>query len=235
MGGWFQDFRIACRGLAKRPGFTAVAALTLALGIGANTTIFSLVHGILLRPLPYPEAERIVEIWNRWHDTPQGWLAAPEFQTYHDGSRSFEAMAALAFGTANLTGDGEPERLTAVYASSEIFAVLGVEPALGRFYTAREDFPGADAVAVLSHELWQRRFGADPGLVGTDVRLDGVPVTVVGVLPPGIRPPSDHQRASSPVCASGWRRFRASNRWARSATCRWPWAAATGTSTPKTG
>ncbi len=113
MTGLLQDVRFAIRSLVKRPGFTTMAALTLALGIGANTTIFSLVHGILLKPLPYPQADRIVEIWNRWDDSPQARLADPEFLTYRGQGSSFAAMAAFGFGTANLTGSGEPERLSA--------------------------------------------------------------------------------------------------------------------------
>ena len=197
MAGLLQDVRFAIRSLIKRPGFTAVAALTLALGIGANTTIFSLVHGILLKPLPYPDAERIVEIWNRWDDSPQARLADPEFLAYREGNRSFEAMAAFGFGAANLTGGGEPERLTAVWTSREIFAVLGAEPVRGRFFSAEEDQPGGEAVTVMSHELWQRRFGGDPDLVGTAIQLDGVSATVIGITPPDVRLPSDHRRGSA--------------------------------------
>ncbi len=196
MAGLLQDVRFAIRSLIKRPGFTAVAALTLALGIGANTTIFSLVHGILLKPLPYPGADRIVEIWNRWDDSPQARLADPEFLAYREQGTSFEAMAAFGFGTANLTGGGEPERLSAVWSSAGIFTVLGAEPVRGRFFSAEEDQPGGEAVAVVSHELWQRRFGGDPDLVGTAIQLDGVPVTVIGIAPAGVRPPSDHRRGT---------------------------------------
>jgi predicted permease len=191
MTGLFQDLRYSFRTLIQRPSFTLAAVLTLALGIGGNTAIFTLVYEVLLKPLPYPESERVVEVWNRW-DGESHHLAEPEFKTYLAETRSFAAMAAFGEGALNLTGTGEPERLSAVWASADILKVLGVEPFHGRYFTLEEDRPGADDVVVLSHGLWKRRFGSDPALVGGKVELNGVPHAVVGILPPGTRMPRDY-------------------------------------------
>jgi predicted permease len=175
----------------QRPGFTLAAVLTLALGIGANTAIFTLVYEVLIKPLPYPDPDRVVEVWNQWDGGFHG-LAVPEFKTYRDETQSFAAIAAFGTGAVNVTGTGDPERVPAVWASAEIFEVLGVEPVFGRTFTPDEDRPGSNVV-VLSHDIWRRRFGSDPDLVGKTVELDGVAHTVLGVLPPGARMPRDYQ------------------------------------------
>ncbi|HET9982737.1 MAG TPA: ABC transporter permease [Longimicrobiales bacterium] len=180
-----RDVRLAARLLVRAPGFTVVAVLTLALGIGANTAIFSVVRPILFESLPYPGAERIVMVWERGLD---GEKTNTGFATYADvarESRSFEAVAAVRDWLPTVTGRGEPERLDGQRVSWTYFRVLGVAPALGRGFDAAEDAPGAERVVVLSHGLWRSRFGGDAGIVGRKVTLDGSPWTVVGVMPAG--------------------------------------------------
>ncbi|MET0397799.1 MAG: ABC transporter permease [Longimicrobiaceae bacterium] len=186
-----QDLAFGARQLRLRPGFAAAAVLTLALGIGANTAVFSIVDATLLRGLPYPAAERLVRLSNRWNDEPAGDLSPAEFFDYRDRLRSPEAVGAYAVASANLTGDGEPERLRAGYLSAGVIPALGVAPAAGRAFSAGEDAPGGDGVAVLSHGLWTRRFGASPEVLGRRLLLDGAPRVVVGVMPAGFRLPRD--------------------------------------------
>ncbi|MBI3404108.1 MAG: ABC transporter permease [Acidobacteria bacterium] len=181
----FQDIRYGLRMLLKSPGFTVVAVLTLALGIGANAAIFSVVHTVLLKPLPFAEPERLYMVWEdstHWgfpKDTP----APANYFDWKEQSRSFESMAAMEDEQVNLTGVDEPEQLGAMHASADLFPVLGVQAKIGRVFTAENDRAGAAPVAVLSHRLWQRRFSGDAGIVGKAITLDGKSVTVVGVLP----------------------------------------------------
>jgi predicted permease len=186
-----QDLAFGARQLRRRPGFAVAATLTLALGIGANTAVFSIVDATLLRGLPYPAAERLVRLSNRWQDEPAGKLSPAEFFDYRDRLRSLEAVGAYAVASANLTGDGTPERLRAAFLSAGVVPALGVAPAAGRAFAAGEDAPGADAVAMLSHGLWTRRFGASPEVLGRRVLLNGEPHVVVGVMPAGFRLPAD--------------------------------------------
>jgi len=186
-----QDLRYGFRILARAPGFTVAAVVTLALGIGANTAIFSIIDGVLLSPFPYPDPDHVVSIWNRYGDKERATLAEPEFEAYRDRSNSFQAMAAFYPTEGNLTGRGEPTRVNAVVASSGIFDTLGVQPHVGRFYSAAEDLPGAGAVVVISYETWSA-LGADPELVGDKLMLDGAPFTVLGVMPPNTRMPHDY-------------------------------------------
>jgi putative ABC transport system permease protein len=165
------DLRYAFRLLLREPVFSLVALATLALGIGANSAIFAIVNAVLLRPLPYSDPDRLVLIQER--------IAKMEFQ--HE-SQAFQAVAGFVWSSADLTGDGQPERLRSLRASSELFPILGVAPAIGRTFTPDEDRP-ASGVAVISYRLWQRRFGGDRGIVGHTIRLDRQPVTVVGVMP----------------------------------------------------
>jgi putative ABC transport system permease protein len=183
-----QDIRYGLRVFAQRPGFTAVAVVTLALGIGANTAIFSLVNAVLLRPLKYREAERLVMLWEDGSAAgfPRDNGAPANYADWKSQQQSFDAMAATRQLTFDLTGDGEPEKLYAFGVESNFFQLLGVEPALGRTLLPGED--GADSrVAVISHGLWQRRFGGESSIVGREVQLNGEKYTVVGVMPRGFQ------------------------------------------------
>ena len=187
-----QDLRFALRGLARRPGFTAVAVFTLALGIGATSAIFSVANGVLLRPLPYERPDEVVLARTRWDGNPRGQFSLPEFLELRERSRSLGRVAAYSNGTLTLTGDGPPERLRAGFLTADALPVLGVGPAVGRGFAAEEDLPGQPAVVLLSDGLWRRRFGADPGVVGRTVTMDDVPTTILGVMPPGFQLPTHY-------------------------------------------
>jgi putative ABC transport system permease protein len=180
----FQDLRFGLRMLRKNYIFTAVAVLTLAVGIGANTAIFSLVNAVLLRQLPYRNAERLVWIWATRTDRDKAFYSIPNFIDTRDRSQSFENLAAFANWGANLTGNGDPERLQGVRLSAHAFQMLGVEAATGRTLTAADDDPGNPRVVMLSNGLWQRRFGGNPNVIGQKLTLNGDTYTVVGALPP---------------------------------------------------
>ncbi len=184
-GDFGHDLRYGVRMLWKNKGFTAVAVIALALGIGANSAIFSVVNTVLLRPLPYREPERLVMVWedNSKIGYPRDTPAAANYADWRDQSTVFEGMAATADLSLNLTGAGEPERFDGKRVSANFFSLLGVEPQLGRGFLPEEDVPGANKVVVLSHGLWQRRFGSDRGLVGKSITLNGEGYTVVGVMP----------------------------------------------------
>ncbi|HVF23668.1 MAG TPA: ABC transporter permease, partial [Pyrinomonadaceae bacterium] len=179
-----QDVRYGARMLSKHKAFTAVAVVTLALGIGANTAIFSVVNELLLRPLPYRDAERVVMLWEV---TPEGrhqnTTSRTNFRAWRDQSSRFERMAAFTDQRFNLTGTGEPEELSVQFATPELFRVLGVEPLLGRTFSPDDDGPGKPPVAVLSYALWQRRFGGQSNIVSQDITLSGEKFTVIGVMP----------------------------------------------------
>jgi predicted permease len=181
-----SNFRHTLRGLAKSPAFTAIALVTLALGIGANTAVFSLVSGILIHPLPYPEPERLVGMWHTAPGVgfPQIDQTDATFMNYRDHAQSFEDMALYTTESRNFTDGGEPERIEAALVTASLFTTLKVPPSLGRAFSEEEDLPGADPVAVLGHALWERRFGSDPWIVGKTVRLDGVATRIVGVMRP---------------------------------------------------
>ena len=179
-----QDLRYGLRMLAKNPGFTAVAVLTLALGIGATTAIFTVVNAELLRPLPYPHPEELVyvqEILDKFGATP--FAANHEFVAWRNQSRTLSPVAAYMNTWFNLTGEGEPERVTCGLATTSFFSLLGVRPVAGRLFLPEEDRPGGPPVVILSEALWKRRYGGDPSVVGKGVTLDGETYTVVGVLP----------------------------------------------------
>ncbi len=181
----WQDLRYGVRMLLKHPGFTLTAVVTLALGIGANTAIFSVVNAVLLRPLPYPESERLMWIGQQF---PYGLSAAgePKFLFWREQSESFEAMTILSGfgGGGNLAGGNEPEYVEGVRVSADFFRVFRVQPAAGRAFTKEEDLPRGERVAILSDGLWRRRFGADAGLIGKTIVLNDQSVTVIGVMPP---------------------------------------------------
>ena len=187
-----QDLWYAWRALWKRPGFALVAIATLALGIGANTAIFSVVQGIVLEPLPYPASERLVTVWEN-HEARGGpaseWTGRANFVDWRVHNRVLDGLAVYSGWGPALTGDGVPEILAGEIVSFEYLSVLGVAPAIGRDFFAEEETPGGERVVVLGADLWKRRFGADPGIVGAGLTLNGEPATVVGVLPAGFRSP----------------------------------------------
>jgi predicted permease len=175
-----QDIRFALRGLARRPLFAAVVIGTIALGVGANTAIFSVVNGVLLRPLPYHEPDRVVSFG---HTVPTWLVSVPEYVDYTRDLRSFEGLAAYTINEGNLATPDEPERVGLASVTSTFFSVLGVRPLVGRTFLTDEDRVMPATVAVLSYGLWQRRFGGDPAVVGRTIPFNGVPRTVVGVMP----------------------------------------------------
>jgi putative ABC transport system permease protein len=200
-GDTLQDARFAVRGLRRRPGFTLVAALTLALGIGATTTLFGVVRSVLLAPLPWAHPESIVEIWSAWKGFDQTWLSYDEWEGYRAEVKAFADIALFTDNSAVFTGGrGDAERVRTGQVGENLFRVLGVVPMLGRGFTADEDRPNGAAVVVLGHELWQRRFGGDPSIVGRQIQVGGRGTTVVGVMPAGFRLPLDFG-ASGPTRA----------------------------------
>ncbi|MFN8652965.1 MAG: ABC transporter permease [Gemmatimonadales bacterium] len=188
-----QDLQVAWRGLRRTPGFTLVALLTLALGIGANSAIFGVVRSVLLRPLPYPEPGQLVQLWTDYsaqngRAEPE-WLTPPDFTDWRAQNRSFSGMAAYDGWGPDLTGEGDPVALGGLAVGGDYFSLLGVAPALGRTLTTPDDDPGSERAVVLSHGLWQRQFGGDPRILGRTLQLSGEPWTVVGVMPRDFRAP----------------------------------------------
>lgn len=184
-----KDLVFAIRGLRRAPAFAGAALATLALGIGSATAIFSVAYGVLLRPLPYPDAERLMDISINLSGTgaTHAALSAPEYMDLMRETRAFGAVAAWTVGARTLGVDGAPERIVAASATASLFDVLRVRPIVGRAFTAEEDLAGASPVILLGYDLWQRRFGGDPSVVGRPVQMDGIPRVVVGVLPEGVR------------------------------------------------
>ncbi len=180
-----NDVRFALRQLLKRPGLTAAAILALALGTGANTAVFSIVNGVLLRPLPYPESDRLVRLYTSSTRNPQ--LRIPvsfgNFRDWQDQNQVFEHLALYSGTSLTLTDSAEPEQIEGLAITANLFALLGIQPVLGRGFSPEENRSGAGGVVILSHGLWQRRFGADPGVIGRRLKLNDETRTVVGVLP----------------------------------------------------
>ena len=189
---FLQDVRFAFRGLIKQPGFTCVAVLTLALGIGANTAIFGIVNAVLLRPLPYDEPERVVVLWSHWINWSKTWISQGELVDYREQARSLEHVGAFSSTSFNLTGSGDPLRVLAAQVQPEVFAALGANPIAGRVFTADEDVPGHDHVVMLTEGLWRSQFAGDPAIIGRTIQLDATSYTVVGVLPAALRLPLDY-------------------------------------------
>jgi putative ABC transport system permease protein len=186
-GGWleglWQDLRYGVRMLVKKPGFTLIAVLTLALGVGANSAIFSFVNAVLLKPLPYPDPERIVSVWEKRPDGGSNSISTLNFLDWERQNRCFQFLSAIAWDTVTLTGSGSPEQLNVHRVSASYFKALGVEATLGRAFAASENEVGADLVVVLSNRIWQSRFGGDPKVIGRKITLDAKSYTIIGVLP----------------------------------------------------
>jgi putative ABC transport system permease protein len=200
MSGLLQDLRYALRQLRKSPAFTAVAVITLALGIGTTTTIYSIVDSLLFRPLPYPNSPRIVRIWNTF--VPRGMIeipaSEPEFLEYRQ-SVAFAHFAGFSTGAVTITGSGDPLRVAAAWGTSDFFQVMATEPLLGRVFTLDEFQTGRSQVAVLSFGLWQNRFGSNPEIIGKTVLLNGQSCTVVGVMPRNFSFPSNEVDVWQPL------------------------------------
>ena len=192
MSAFLQDVRFAVRTFTRNPSFTIVAVVTMALGIGASTAIFSVVNGVLLRPLPYPDSERLVVVAGALEGRqgfPTGPIFPEVFTDWQEGNIVFEQMAAVSEWTLDLVGEGDPRRLNAAGVSVDFLALLRVSPLLGRNFSLEEDLPDAGPVAIVSHRLWQTHWGGDPDILGRRITLSGKPYTVVGVLPSDFRYP----------------------------------------------
>ena len=184
-----RDLKYAWRVFRKSPGFTLIAVLTLAFGIGANTAVFSVVDSVLLRPLPFPEPEELIQVWSQFPSMEffEFWLSQPEYEALKEEIDSFEVLGAYSFGGRNLSRDGiTPVRITVSLADQDFFETLGLNARVGRTFSAEEDSPGGNPAAILSYPLWRDSFGADSSVIGQSIFLDGVKTDVVGVMPPGI-------------------------------------------------
>ena len=200
-----QDIRFGLRMLAKNPGFTAVAVIMLALGIGVTTTIFTAANDFLLRPLPFGNSDRLVMVKRYFQKVPQsGTNDPPTFKFWREQNHVFDDMAAWSVMTDhfNLTGAEGPERVPAKQVSAAFFRVLGVKPILGRTFSAAEDRPGGNRVAVISHSLWQTRYGGNSGILGKTIILDGKDYTIIGVLPAGFRFSTTPEEVWTPLARS---------------------------------
>ncbi|MBZ5536278.1 MAG: ABC transporter permease [Acidobacteriia bacterium] len=209
----FQDVRYGFRILKKSPGFTAVAVLTLALGIGANSAIFSVVNAMLIRPLPFPQPDRLVRLWeaspsNGYHRN----VVNPfNFLDWREQARSFEDMAAVMGTEVNIVGAGDPVALPGLSVSAPYFSILGVPAYLGRTFMAEDEAPGHDRNAIISYGLWRERFGGDPNILGKTVTVNAVPRLIIGVMPPGFTVPNARAQVWTPLSitrSAEWRRGR---------------------------
>ena len=190
-----QDLRFALRQMGKKPGFTVVVVVTMALGIGANAAIFSVLDAILLRPLPYNQPERLIKVWSRFTGiglpNDQNWVSAPEFRDFQQLNRSFSDLAAIGVGSINLGVKGSPQRVLGASVSPSLFGMLGEQPLIGRTFLPEEGQPGRDHEVLLSYGLWRRVFAGNPSVVGSTIDIEGVPMSVVGVMPSGFAYPDD--------------------------------------------
>src|SRR5689334_10213394 len=180
---FFQDLRYGLRMLGKSPGFALIAVLTLALGIGANTAIFSVVNGVLLNPLPFPNAKRIVSMFQKKQNFDNGSISYPNFLDWQRDNRTFESMAAYRWADGTISGVGEPENVKAQRVSATFFPILGVYPMLGRNFSADEDRRGANPTVIISEGLWKRKFAADRDVIGKRLIVAGEGRTIIGILP----------------------------------------------------
>jgi putative ABC transport system permease protein len=181
----WQDLRYGTRVLRKRPGFVLTVVVVTAVGIGANTTVFSVVHAVVMAPLPYKQPDRLIRLWesNTERGLPESAVSAPNFQDWRSQQTAFEQLAASEMATFNLTGTGDPERVAAASVTANLIPALGVAPLLGRSFLDEEETPGHDRVVLLSYSLWQRQFGGDPSVLNKPIRLSGESYAVIGVMP----------------------------------------------------
>lgn len=195
-----SDLRHALRQLRKSPGYTALAVIALALGIGANTAIFSAINTLFLRPLPYTEPAQLVRVWGAFPERglEQANLSWPRYTAFRDQQKSFTDLAAQSFTGFTLTGNGDAEQVQGARVTQRFFATLGIQPLIGRTFTAEEDLPGGPGVVLLSHSFWQRRFGGRASIVGESIVLNGRPQTVIGILPPTLGFPFVQQQVWAP-------------------------------------
>jgi putative ABC transport system permease protein len=195
-----QDIRYALRLLRKNPGFAAVAVLTLAIGIGANTAIFSITDAVLLRPLPYPDANRLIRIWQSEPQMGEGHLGAapPEFAAYRDHTRAYSNLAGYQPESFDLTSDREPEHISGYAVTAALFPTLEVQPLIGRIFSRQEELPGAQRVVVLSHRFWRAHYAEDPHVIGALIRLNERAYQVIGVMPKGFTFPSTAATPGAP-------------------------------------
>ena len=196
-----HDLLYALRHLWTHPGFAVITVLTLALGIGANTAIFSVVNGVVLRPLPYPDPERLVFITSQFPALgfDQFWVSAPEFVEFRERNQAFEEVGAYRSGAVNLGTQDQPRRVVSAVITSELMPVLGVAPIRGREFTRADTLPGAEDVAALSSEVWQSAFGRDESVLGRVMPIDGVPTRIVGIMPPGYDVHDEHIQVWLPL------------------------------------
>lgn len=180
----WRDFRFALRSLAKMPGFTAIAVIVIAVGIGANTAVFSVINSVLLKPLPYPDPQSLVQLTETGPEGTNYGSNVPKFNIWHQQSSIFQYVAGYDQGGSglNLTGGAEPEQVQGIHVTADYFRLFGAPILAGRTFTASEDSPHGGRVVVLSYGLWKRRFGGNPNIVGTNIQLDGQGYQVVGVI-----------------------------------------------------
>src|SRR5262245_57172629 len=196
---FWQDLRYSTRMLLKRPGFTLVVMLTLAIGIGTNTAIFSVVNAVLLRPLPYKEPDRLVRVYSEFPtmNLRKFWVSVPEFLEIQNEAKSWESIGAWATGGVNVGTASEPIRVTSTQVTRSLIDALGIQPTLGRNFTPEEDRVGGPRTAMISHALWQRAFGGRADIIGKEIKINEQPATVIGVMPanytfpPGTNDPAD--------------------------------------------
>src|SRR5215204_211860 len=193
--GTSRDVRYAGRMMRKHPLFSLAIVLTVALGIGANATIFGVINAVLLEPLPYKNSDRLVRLWesNLGQNQPESPISVPNYQDWQRQQSAFDEVAALEMATYNITGLGEPQRVASARITANLVPMLGVVPALGRSFLPEEEKAGHNRVALLSNGLWQRQFGSDRSMVNQTIRLNGESYTVVGVMPAGFQFPANRE------------------------------------------
>src|SRR5437660_429886 len=191
MDSFLKDLRYGIRGLAKRPVLTIIAIGTLAIGIGANSAIFSTINALLLKPLPFPDPDRIVAVWDKVpsRGLERNEVALANYLDWNVQNKTFEQLGIYRWWSTNLTGADSPERVQGFLVTANFLDIVGVKPMLGRGFSAEQNQPGKDAVALLTYSLWQRRFGADPNIVNKTISTNGVTRTVIGVMPPDFNYP----------------------------------------------